>query len=144
MSALAGPLLRLVVRTPRAVVLEIDVHSLRVPTESGHVGIRPGGEAIVTAVEPGLAIARTGHGPAFLGIAGGLLSSDARVAVLATPLAFVGDDPQAVARMTEAALRAPDPERELRRAIERLEAGMLRELRSSEAGFAGRAGGVRA
>ena len=136
--------LHLVVRTPRATLVEIDVLSLRVPTESGQVGIRPGGEATVTAVEPGLGIARTRQGVVFLGTAGGLLSSDARAAVLATPIAFAGDDPAAVLHAIEAALAAPDPELELRRAIERLEAGMLRELRTPGAGHAGRPGGRRA
>ena len=141
MNPVEPPRLRLVVRTPRVTIVEIDVLSLRVPTESGHVGIRPGGEATVTAVEPGLGIARTRQGVVFLGTAGGLLSSDARAAVLATPLAFAGDDPAAVLRAIEAALAAPDPELELRRAIERLEVGMLRELRAPSAGYAGRRAG---
>jgi F0F1-type ATP synthase epsilon subunit len=128
MSAGRGPGLHLVVRTPRAVVAELDVLSLRVPTHTGQVGIRPGGERLLTPVEPGLALARTAGPPLFLGTAGGLLRSDRRGAVLATPIAFTGEDPGAVLRAIEAALAAPDPELELRRAIGRLEAGMLREL----------------
>lgn len=128
MNGATATRLRLVVRTPHAVVVDADVASLRVPTESGQVGVRPLGERLVTAVEAGLAIARTGGAPLFLGTAGGLLRSDANVAVLATPIAFAGDDPDAVLDGIAAALAAPDPELELRRAIGALEAGMLREL----------------
>jgi len=123
--------LRLVVRTPHAVVVERDVRSLRVPTASGQVGVRPGGEALVTPVEPGLVLARADDATLFVGSAGGLLRSDADDAVLATPVAFAGDDPEAVLRAIEAALAAGDPELELRRAVARLEAGMLRELGAS-------------
>ena len=124
------PKLHLVVRTPHSVVVESDVLALRVPTESGQVGVRPRGEPTVTPIEPGLAIARTAEGLLFLATAGGLLRSDAGVVVLLTPVAFVGGDPEAVLRAIEAATAAPDPERDLRQAIERLEAGMLRELRT--------------
>jgi F0F1-type ATP synthase epsilon subunit len=122
--------LHLVVRTPHSIVVEEDVLSLRVPTESGQVGIRPRGEPSVTPIEPGLAIARGEDHLLFLATAGGILRSEASVAVLLTPVAFVGSDPAEVLRASAAASAGPDPERELRQAIERLEAGMLRELRA--------------
>jgi F0F1-type ATP synthase epsilon subunit len=130
-------LLHLVVQTPRATVVETDVVSLRVPTESGQVGVRPRGEPAVTAIEPGLAIARTEAGTSlFVGTAGGLLRADGRRAMLLTPLAFAGNEPEAVMAAIRSALEAGDPELDLRRAIERLEVGMLRELGAPATGDA--------
>lgn len=126
--------LHLIVRTPHAVVVESDVLALRVPTETGQVGVRPHGEPTVTPVEPGLAIVRMAERDLFLATAGGLLRSNAEVAVFLTPIAFAGADAQVVLRACEAASAAPDPERSLRQAIERLEAGMLRELRTPAGG----------
>ncbi len=54
--------LKLVVRTPREVVLERGVSSLRVPTETGQVGVRSGAEPRGLAVEPGLVL--VGNEPA--------------------------------------------------------------------------------
>jgi F0F1-type ATP synthase epsilon subunit len=126
MSRLA---LHVVVRTPREVVAEMDALSVRVPTETGQVGIRPGGEAVVTPVEPGLAIVRAAAGVRYIGTAGGVLRTTAREAVLLTPLAILGDDAAAVLVAMDSAAAAPDPEQALRQAIERLETGLLREVR---------------
>lgn len=126
--------LHLVVRTPREVVADLTALSLRVPTDTGQVGIRPRGEATVTPVEPGLVLIRTAHGMRFVGTAGGLLRTTAREAVLLTPVAVLGNDAAAVLSAVEAALAGPDPERELRQAIERLEAGLLREARGTDGG----------
>lgn len=123
------PPLHVVIRTPREVVAELDVLALRVPTRSGQVGVRPGAEALVTPVEPGLVIARGADGVRFVGTAGGLLRTSARAGLLLTPLAVLGDDAMAVLAAVDAALSGPDPEHELRRAIERLEAGLLHEVR---------------
>lgn len=123
----------LVVRTPREVVAELDAWSLRIPTETGQVGIRPRGEAGALAIEPGLALVRTTGGVRFLATAGGLLRTRPFEAVLLTPVAALGDDAAAALAAMEAALAGADPERELRRAIERLETGLLREIRGGEA-----------
>ena len=120
--------LHLVVRTPREVVAELQALSLRVPTDTGQVGLRPRGEATVTPVEPGLVLVRTADGMRFVGTAGGLLRTTAREAVLLTPVAVLGEDGTAVLTAIDAALSAPDAEHELRQAIERLEAGLLREV----------------
>ena len=45
---------RFVVCTPHEVVFDAEVRSVRVPTETGHVGIRPRMEALVLPVEAGL------------------------------------------------------------------------------------------
>jgi F0F1-type ATP synthase epsilon subunit len=126
--------LHVVVRTPREVVAELDVRSLRVPTDTGQVGIRPRTEGTVTPVEPGLVLAHTADGMRAIGTAGGLLRATAREAVLLTPLAVLGDDAPAVLEAVDAALAGPDPERELRLAIERLETGLLREIRGGDGG----------
>jgi F0F1-type ATP synthase epsilon subunit len=125
---MAPACLHLIVRTPRALILELDVVSVRVPADTGEVGLRPRGEATVLAVEPGLVLARTVTVLRFLGTAGGLLRSDGQRAVLLTPLAVLGGDGPGVLEALAAALATPDPEIELRRAIERLEAGILQEL----------------
>lgn len=138
---MAEPALRLLVLTPHAVVVAAEVCSLRVPTVSGQVGVRPQGEARVTPVEPGLAIARGEDQLLFVATAGGILRSDASEAVLLTPVAFAGTDPDAVLQASDAAGAQPDPERDLRRAIERLEAGMLRELRLPAGGSPPRGSG---
>jgi F0F1-type ATP synthase epsilon subunit len=124
--------LHLVVRTPREVVADLTALSLRVPADTGQVGIRPRGEATVTPVEPGLVLIRTADGMRFVGTAGGLLRTTAREAVLLTPVAVLGNDAAAVLSAVEAALAGPDPERELRQAIERLEAGLLREAHGTD------------
>jgi len=124
--------LHVVVRTPREVVAELDVLSLRVPTDTGQVGVRPRAESTVIPVEPGLVLAHTTTGMRVLGTAGGLLRTQAHEAVLLTPVAVVGDDAATVMAAMDATLAAPDPERELRRAIERLERGLLPEVRKGD------------
>lgn len=121
--------LHLVVRTPHALIAELDVVSLRVPADTGEVGLRPRGEATVLALEPGLVLARTASGVHFLGTAGGLLRSDGRRAILLTPLAVLGNDGPGVLDALAAALATPDPELELRRMMDRLQTGILQELR---------------
>ena len=121
--------LHVVVRTPREVVAELEVLALRVPTESGQVGIRPAAEAVVTAVEPGLVLARVAGGMRFIGTAGGLLRASAREAVLLTPLAVLGERAEDVVAAVDRALSGAGAEHDLRQAIERLEAGLLREVR---------------
>jgi hypothetical protein len=49
--------------------------------------------------------------------------------VLLTPLAVLGGDGPSVLEALATALATPDPELELRRAIDRLEARILQELR---------------
>ncbi len=126
--------LHVVVRTPHEVVAELEVQSLRVPADTGQVGIRPRTEATVMPVEPGLVLARTPEGTRFIGTAGGLLRAEAFEAVLLTPVAVLGDDAAAVVAAVGAVLAGPDPERELRQAIERLETGLLREVRGGDGG----------
>lgn len=123
------PSFHLIVRTPGGVILERAARSLRVPAESGQVGLRPGGEPQVLAVEPGLAIARAGPDVSYVGTAGGVLTFDGREAVLLTAFGVAGGAMEEVLTALRAALAAPSAEMEARAAIERLERGILKELR---------------
>ena len=121
--------LRLVVRTPRGIVLGLPVSSIRVPTETGQVGVRPRVEPLVLAVEPGLVLVRRGDTYEFVGTAGGLLRCDGAIASLLTPLAVRGDDEDAVINALEVALAQPSAEMEARATLGRLQSSILRELR---------------
>ena len=123
--------LQFVVRTPREVVLQLDVQSVRVPTETGQVGVRTRAEPFVLAVEPGLVLVRAANSLSFAGTAGGLLRCDGHMASLLTPLAVVGTDETDVLLSLEDELQQPNAESEARAALERLQSSILRELRQS-------------
>ena len=131
--------LRFVVRTPQGGVLDERVTSLRVPTDTGQVGLRPRAEAAALVVEPGLALAASSDGLRFLATAGGLLRCDGKQAVLLTPLAVVGDSAEVVRAELSQALETPSRDLELRAVLQRLETGILQELRRG-ASAAGRGG----
>ena len=121
--------LRLIVRTPRETVAELEARSLRIPTETGQVGVRPRSEPSLLAVEPGLVLVRSGSRTGFVATAGGLLHCARHEAVLLTPLAVVGEDGETVRARLEAELAGPNAELQLRHAISRLEAGIVSEIR---------------
>jgi len=121
--------LQLIVRTPREIVLEVRVSSIRVPTETGQVGVRARAEPLVLAVEPGLVLVRREDLYHFVGTAGGLLRCDGASASLLTPLAVAGDDEDAVMDALEEALAQPSVEMEARATLSRLQSSILRELR---------------
>jgi F0F1-type ATP synthase epsilon subunit len=135
--------LKLVVRTPREVVLEFDVSSVRVPTETGQVGVRPCVEPFVLAVEPGLVLVRRDDKYQFVGTAGGLLRCNGAIASLLTPLAVSGDDEDAVINALEEALAQPSVEMEARATLGRLQSSILRELREGGKEKMRRAEGLR-
>lgn len=124
---MARPTLHVIIRTPQAVVYKGDVSSLRFPTETGQVGLRPRCEATVLAVEPGLVLLRDGP-TAYAGTAGGLLHCDGSVASLMTPVAVVGGQLASVLEELDRALSAPGTEKEARNMIERLEKNILQEV----------------
>ena len=112
-------------------MFDARVTSLRVPTDTGQVGLRPRSEAAALVVEPGLALAASPDGLRFVATAGGLLRCDGKEAVLLTPLAVVGESAAAVRAELEGALGTPSPDLELRAILQRLETGILQELRLS-------------
>ena len=126
---MSKPLLRVVIRTPRVTVVEQEVAALRVPTQTGQVGLRPRGEPNVLAIEAGLIVLRLANGMQYAGTAGGLLHTNGESASLLTPLAVVGDDLESVSRELEALLNAPSEEMDVRRTLGQLETRIMQELR---------------
>ncbi len=120
--------LHVTIRTPSETVFDQDVAALRVPTQTGHVGLRPRGEPTVLAVEAGLIVLRLGDNTRYAGTAGGLLHANNETASLLTPLAVVGDDVESVSRQLDALLSAPGEEMEVRQMLGRLEKRILQEL----------------
>jgi F0F1-type ATP synthase epsilon subunit len=111
------------------VVLDAEVVSARVPSTTGQVGLRPRGEPIALAVEPGLVLA---HGPdsaTFVATAGGLLERDFERAILYTPFAVASDDADEVLGALDDALATPDSELTARRRLGELEQRIVKEIR---------------
>jgi len=126
-------LLRVMIRTPRETVVDQNVSSMRVSTQSGQVGLRPRGEPNVLAIEAGLIVLRLENGMKYVGTAGGLLHADGESASLLTPLAVVGDDVESVSQELETLLSTPNEEMEVRQMLGRLEGRILSELRQEDA-----------
>jgi F0F1-type ATP synthase epsilon subunit len=127
---------QLMIRTPHEVALESAVRSVRVPTETGHVGLRPRTEPCVIAVEPGILNARLVGDDAtsevFVGTAGGLLMCDRNTVTLFTPLAVVGDNETALVQQLDDLMRRPNSEMETRSAFSKLEGHILTEIRREQ------------
>lgn len=126
------PNLRVTIRTPRETVVDEDVAAMRVPTKSGHVGLRPRGEPSVLAVEAGLVLLHGHSGMRYAGTAGGLLHSSGQSVSLLTPLAVVGGDVDSVSEQLEALLSEPSDEMEVRQTLGRLETRIRKELVQGE------------
>ncbi len=126
------PKLHVTIRTPSETVVEQDVAGLRVPTQSGQVGLRPRGEPSVLAVEAGLIVLRLNGGMHYVGSAGGLLHYNGELASLLTPLAVAGEDVESVSRQLDALLSEPSEEMEVRRTLGRLESRILQELHEGD------------
>jgi F0F1-type ATP synthase epsilon subunit len=133
--------LRVVIRTPQGSVLEAAVLAVRVPTETGQVGLRPRQEPLLLVVEPGLVVLRTADGARFVATAGGLLDAGRERCVLFTPFAVAGDDEADVLAALDRALAAPDGEIATRRQLAELEERIAQESRKRSA--VGRAGAER-
>ncbi len=121
---------RFVVRTPHAEVLRREVWSLRVPTETGWVGLLPGAEESVLVIEPGLVVARSGGMMSLVGTAGGVLRVEHDAVTLLASVAVAGNDARAVREALDALAGESSAEMELRRHIEALERGILAQSRA--------------
>lgn len=120
--------LRFAIRTPEGVAFEAQVLSARVPTETGLVGLRPGGESLVLSVEPGLVVLRTTAGARFAVTAGGLLESEPGQCTLLSPFALAGDSEERLERALAEVMAAPPVELRARHRLEELEQRILGEL----------------
>jgi len=120
--------LRLVIRTPHEIVLDEFVEAVRVPTETGQAGLRPRGEAVLLAVEPGLILRRSSGNVRFAATAGGLCEGDREGVILYTPFAVLGDDADEVIAELDRALATPDSEIAARRRLGELEERIVAEV----------------
>jgi F0F1-type ATP synthase epsilon subunit len=125
--------LHVLILTPHETVLDMQVRAVRVPTETGQVGLRPCEEPFVLVVEPGLVILRVDGGRRFAATAGGLLESDRERSVLYTPFAVLGDVDSEVLAALDRALTTPDSELSARRQLGELEQRIVKELRQRRA-----------
>jgi len=126
---MADETLRLVVRTPQGGVFDERVTSIRFPTDTGQVGLRPRSEAAAFVVEPGLVLATSVTRLSFIATAGGLLRCDGQEAVLLTPLAVLGESAERVRAELSEALGTSRADLDLRAVLQRLETGILQEIR---------------
>lgn len=127
---------QLVIRTPHEVILETSVRSVRVLTETGHVGLRPRTEPNVLAVEPGIMHVRSDTDQQaaefFIGTAGGLMMCDLNHATLLTPLAVVGDSETTIVEQLDNLMQRPNSEMEARATLSKLEGHILTEIRREQ------------
>ena len=124
--------LHFVIRTPKEVTLNLEASSIRVPTQTGQVGLRPRSESTILAVEAGLIVIRQRDRFRYAGTAGGLLRCDGVLANLLTPLAVTGDDPDAVVAELDRILAIPSEESEIRKALAQIELRIREQLRSGD------------
>jgi F0F1-type ATP synthase epsilon subunit len=124
--------LRFLVRTPRAVAIDRRLQSVRLPTESGQFGLRPGAEPMLVAIEPGLLLLRDVARTDYAASAGGLLSVAREVSTLYTPFAVSGGSAEEVLEQFEQAQQDPTSDLSTHRQLEALELKILRELRRED------------
>jgi F0F1-type ATP synthase epsilon subunit len=122
--------LHFIVRTPHEVIVETEARSIRIPTESGQVGLRPQNEPQIIAVEAGLVLVHTAQNETrFIGTAGGLLVAERLRATLMTPLAVSGSDRESIMNQLQTALGEPNEEMQARAMLANLEEEIISEMR---------------
>jgi len=106
----------------------------RVPTRTGLVGLRPRGEPLVLAVEPGLVLLRLVAQTRFAATAGGLLQGDRERCQLWTPFAVIGSSAEEMLDALERMRTTPSSELVAHRQLGELEQRIIAELRESPHG----------
>ena len=124
--------LQVTIRTPGETIFEGEIASLRVPTHTGQVGLRPRAEPGVLAVEAGLIVLKSENETKYAGTAGGLLHTNGHSASLLTPLAVVGSNVESVSQQLDTLLSAPSEEMEVRQMLGRLETRIIQEIRQGD------------
>ena len=120
--------LRFVIRTPKEPILDQAASSVCVPTQTGQVGLRPRNEPTILAIEAGLIVIRVGTDFRYAGSAGGLLRCDGLIAILLTPLAVIGEEPDTVVAELDRVLAIPTEEAAIRKALAQIEMRIHEEL----------------
>lgn len=124
-----------VIQTPRDRIFDGQVRAVRVPTETGQVGLRSRMEPMILAIEPGLMVIRTDGEIRFAASAGGLLIIDRDESAVYTPYAATGlSGPELLAALEER-LGTPEGELAARRQLGELERHILVELGERRKGF---------
>ncbi|MCB9683141.1 MAG: hypothetical protein H6733_16875 [Alphaproteobacteria bacterium] len=121
--------LRAVVRMPTGTAFDADVVGARLPTPTGQVGVRPGAEPFVTALDSGLVLLQTAEGTVFAGTAGGVARHDGATLTLFSPFAAVGDADAVLAALDHARSRQ-DGELAALRALSELESRITADVRA--------------
>ncbi len=115
------------IRTPDDVAFSGVVDSVRLPTESGQVGLRRRAERLVTLVDGGLVLLRTGERTVLAATAGGLLEHLGQACTLYSPFAVVGEQDVILAALERVRI-TPDAEIAARRQLGELEQRIVNEL----------------
>lgn len=126
-------LLNFRLRTPEALVFDGMVRSVRVPVETGLVGIRPRSESLILAVEPGLIILRHDGDTRFAATVGGLFEHAGWTATLFTPFGVVGEERE-VLEALDRVQASPEGDLAARRRLADLEGRIVREIGAAPQG----------
>jgi len=124
-------LLHVVIRTPYEAVVDASFDSVRVPTKTGQVGLRPREEPFLLAVEPGLVVLRSGGKLRFVATGGGLLDASRAALELFTPFAAASDSAKEVLGELDRVLAAPAADFAIRKRFGELEQRIAEELRKN-------------
>ncbi len=121
------------IRTPDDVPFGGVVDSVRLPTESGLVGLRRRAERMVTLVESGLVLLSSQGRTTLAATAGGLLEHLGDACTLYSPFAVVGQEEEVLAALERIRV-TPDAELAARRQLGELEQRIVNELGRRQVG----------
>ncbi len=123
--------------TPHGVTFRGWASSVRVPTETGLVGVRPRSEPMTLVVESGLILIHGSPGEVYAATAGGLLRVQRKECQLLTPYAAVGTSEDEMDAILQSLSATPPEEMQARHRLEELEQRVVDELARVRQGGAG-------